>query len=81
MKYLFINLTIRDGERVYEYRCLTSTKCKNIYFAAEWYASHFWGFSKREKDFWKACNDEITIKVSKVKELTFPEFKYLNELF
>ena len=80
-KYLFITLFIRDGERVHTHRVLHTTKCRNIYFAAEYYAAHFWGYSSRENYGWLAWGGEIFIKVSKVIELTPSKYKYLSGLF
>ena len=83
MKYLFIILEIQDGEREYEYRLITTTNCKNILFAAEWYAAHFWGIGEKyskEDDFWWFDN-EITIRLAKVEEITDKQYQYLNELF
>lgn len=84
MKYLFIELNIRDGEREYEYRCLHTTSCENLDFAAEWYAAHFWGDSNLDrysKCRWEAWGGEISIGLEKYKELTKNEYDYLNELF
>lgn len=43
MKRLFIQLKIQDGEREHNHRVTTVTNCKNINFAAAWYAAHYWG--------------------------------------
>jgi hypothetical protein len=43
MKRLFIQLKIQDGEREHNHRVTTVTNCENIYFAAAWYAAHYWG--------------------------------------
>ena len=80
-KYLFITLSIRDGEREHTHRVLHATKCKNIDFAAEYYAAHFWGPSSREDGGWSAWGGEIFIEVSKVTELTPSEYEYLYGLF
>ena len=80
-KYLFITMFIRDGERVHTHRVLHTTKCKNIDFAAEYYAAHFCGPSSREDCGWLAWGGEIFIEVSKVTELTLSEYEYLSGLF
>ena len=80
-KYLFITLSIRDGEREHTHRVLHTTKCKNIDFAAEYYAAHFWGESELCDGAWYAWGGEIAIKLDSVKQITYPEYQYLNELF
>lgn len=86
MKYLFITLEIQDGERVHTHRVLETTNCKNINFAAEYYAAHYWGYGERTfKDMdnhaWFFHGDEIAIDVENVKELTKSEFDYVYNLF
>lgn len=81
LRYLFITLDVCDGERKHTHRVLHATKCKNIDFAAEYYAAHFWGDARREDCGWSAWGGEILIEVSKVVELTSSEYEYLFSLF
>lgn len=80
MKHLFITLEIQDGEREYTYRVLHTTPGNNINFAAERYASKFWGEGERERDFWWFFH-EITVRVYTVIELTENEFKLMSEIY
>jgi len=81
MKYLFIELKVRDGERVYTLRVLHTTCAKNINFVAERYASSFFsGKSTREDDFWW-FNYEVTARVQFVTELTEKEYKIMSDIF
>lgn len=82
MKYLFIVLQIHDGERTHTHRVLHTTKCKNINFAAQYYAAHFWGESERDiDDTWTAWGGEIDIELEKVVELTEEKYNELHKLF
>jgi len=81
LRYLFITLDVHDGERTHTHRVLHRTKCKNINFAAEYYAAHFWGYAMREDCGWSAWGGEILIEVSKVVELTSSKYEYLSRLF
>lgn len=81
LRYLFITLDVHEGERVHTHRVLHTTECKNIDFAAEYYAAHFWGYSSREDYGWSAWGGEIFIEVSKVTELIPSEYEYLSSLF
>lgn len=81
IKYLYIRIMVRDGEREHLHHCLNETKCDNINFAAEWYTSHFWGESTRDDNSWYAWNNEICITLKEVRELTKEKFEYLYDLF
>lgn len=80
-KKLFIELDVRDGERVHTHRVLTETTCEDINFAGQWYASHYWGETYRDGNSWYAWGGEIAITLKEVKELTKDEFKLLNKIF
>lgn len=81
LRYLFITLDVRDGERTHTHRVLHTTRCKNINFAAEYYAARFWGDARREDCGWSAWGGEILIEVSKVVELTLSDYENLSSLF
>jgi hypothetical protein len=83
MKYLFIELEIQDGERRHTHRQVHTTKCKNINFAAEYYAAHYWGYSERTfgENAWYAHAGEIAIECVDVKELTKSEYDFVYNLF
>lgn len=80
MKYLFIKLVVRDGEREYNLRVLHTTNCKNIDFAAIWYVAHFWGIpSYTDKDLYYHFGGETATSLYSFEELTETEYNYLNE--
>ena len=81
MKKLYIELTVQDGERKHTHRVLTQTTCEDTNFAAQWYAAHFWGESKREDDWWSSWGGEIAIRLVKVVELSETEYEILNKVF
>ena len=80
MKYLLITLQVREGERVHTHRCLETTNAKNIYFAAERFASKYWGYGEREDDYWW-FHGEIIVEVKSVIELTEYEYNLMSRLF
>lgn len=80
MKHLLITLEVRDGEREHTHRCLHTTRGNNIQFAAERYASTYWGEGTREDDYWWFFG-EIIVKLERVTELTEYEFKLMDNLF
>lgn len=81
MKRLFIELKIRDGERDHDHRVLTSTLGNNIQFAAQRYASSYWGYGKRDGNYWYVDGGEIAIKVTSVVEITEFEYKLMSRIF
>lgn len=83
MKYLYIRLEVRDGEREHIHHCLHTTNAKSIEFAAERYAASFWGGeSTHDKDGnWIAWDGEIMIKLEKVQKIAKNQYNFLNSLF
>lgn len=84
MKYLFIILNVREGEREHTHRVLHTTKANNVDFAAELYAARFWGDSfryDRDDDEWYAWGGEISIRLEKVVEISEEKYLELSELF
>ena len=79
-KHLFINLTVRDGEREHDHKVLHTTNASNINFAAQRYVSRFWGNGEREDDFWW-FDGEITARLEKVVQITKEEYERLSYLF
>jgi hypothetical protein len=83
MKHLFITLNVRDGEREHTHRILHTTNANNIWFAAQRYASTFWGEcderSKGDKG-WGFFN-EIIVEVENVVEITETEFQLMSDIF
>jgi hypothetical protein len=85
MKHLLITLKIQDGEREHTHRCLHTTTGNNVQFAAQHYASNYWGEGERDKilskDRWWFFGGEIAVLVESVTELTENEFKLMDEIF
>ncbi len=66
VKFLFIELSVQDGEREHTHRILETTKCENIDFAAAWYAAHFWGeTSSIDKETIIVCDGDGTARVKR----------------
>ena len=80
MRYLLINLEVREGERVHDHHCLHGTEGKNINFAAERYVSTFWGYGEREDNQWW-FHGEIIIKLESVVEISKHEHDLMSVLF
>jgi len=80
MKHLFIELEVREGERVHTHRILHTTLAENIYFAAERYVASFWGWGEREDNHWWFFG-EITATLKKVMEITEYEYKLMGRIF
>lgn len=96
MKYLYIELDIRDGEREHTHRVLHETSCENLDFAVMWYAAHYWGFGTKDLPYrwhdkpesersltdvrWYQQNDEICVEVGKWKELTKRQYNAVSKV-
>lgn len=80
MKYLLITLKVQDGERSHTHRNLHTTNAENINFAAERYASTYWGWGEREDNYWW-FHGEITVRLERVTEVSEYEYKLMSELF
>ena len=81
IKYLFIELEVREGERTHNHRVLLQTKLENVADAVEDYASDYWGESTKDGDFFMACNDEISIRVRKYKLLDKKTYDIMHDVF
>ena len=78
MKYLFIELLVQDGERSHTHKILHTTTGNDIKFAAERYASTYWGYGSYEHGIGWWFDGEIVVKVNNVIELTKEEFECLD---
>lgn len=82
MKYLFITLTIQNGEYEYNEKVLHITRCENIQFAAHKYAASFYGgVPERDGVWWYYYGGEVGVRMDKVVELTKEEYDFLDNLF
>lgn len=81
IKYLFIELEVREGERTHNHRVLFQTKLDNVVDAVDDYASNYWGESTKEGDFFMACNDEISIRICKYKLLDKKTYDIMHDIF
>lgn len=83
MKYLFIILIVQDGENRHDHKILHTTKCTDIKFAAEWYASHFYGDNgeRNTSDWWEFNCGCIVVELYSVLELTKFEYKLMSDIF
>ena len=81
-KHLFIELTVRDGEREHTHRVLHTTKAENIEFAVQRYVAGYWGFPDyRDGKSWYAHGSEIAITLDRYKVLTPEQYEVMNEVF
>lgn len=81
MKYLFITLSVQDGERNHTHRVLHTTNAKDINFAAERYAATYWGYGSHDEDGRWWFNGEMAIKVDNVVELSSNDYYLVNSIF
>jgi hypothetical protein len=83
MKYLFIHLEVQDGERRHDHRILHATKANDIVFAAQRYASTYWGTSSLNKEtgWWEYNACEFAIRVKNVIEISEYEHRLMSEIF
>ena len=81
VRHLFIHLEVREGERVHDHKVITSTKCKDLNFAVEWYTSHYWGHGERwfKDRRWFFWNGEIAATLKNWNDLTEEEYQILNK--
>ena len=81
MKYLYIEIEVREGEYEHNHRVLHTTNCKSLEFAVEWYTAHFWGYGSRDfDDDWWWWNGEHCGRTYKWKELTKEEYEFMNRI-
>jgi hypothetical protein len=80
LKYLYIRLVVREGEREHTHHCLHTTRAENIEFAVTLYTARFWGYSERVGDYWFAHGCEISISLETYKELSQEEHEMLHKL-
>lgn len=80
MKYLFITLTIQDGERSHTHRILHSTNAIDIKFAAQRYAASYWGHGSHTGEWWW-FQGEVALKLDFVTEISQTGYDYLSLLF
>jgi hypothetical protein len=70
VNYVYLQMTIVQGEFEHEHRVLFVTECKNIKFACMRYISRYWGTARRYKKFsndvW--LNSDMIVK----------KFSYIN---
>ena len=84
MKYLFIILIVQDGENRHDHKILHTTKCKDINFAAQWYASHLYGYgelTQHGKDWWEFYAGCIAVQMYTVRELSEYEYNLMSDIF
>ena len=78
LRYLFIHIEVRDGEREHDHKVLHTTKATNLEFAAQRYVASYWGWGKRDKNWWW-WNGEIMGRLASWKELTERDYNLLNQ--
>jgi hypothetical protein len=81
MKYLFITLTVQDGENRHTHRVLHTTNSKNISFASQLYARNYYGKGERNDDWWEFNAGCIAVKVENVREISEYEYKLMWDIF
>jgi len=83
MKRLFITLEVRDGEYEHTHRILHSTNANDIWFAAQRYASKYWGKcdERCKGDLGWSFFNELIVKVENVVELTEEQYQTMYDFF
>ena len=82
MKYLFITLKVQDGEHQHTHRVLHITTASSIQFAAQRYASTYWGYGEHNDDgWWEFESGCLALRVENVKEISEYEHKLLWDIF
>lgn len=81
-KYIYVEITIYNGEFEHDHKSIFATKCDNIEYATMYYIAHYWGLSEYSKysNCWEYENG-LAAKEAYHKELSEKEYKYLSELF
>ncbi len=86
-RFLFIAITVQDGENTHDHRVTYLTSGDNINFAAERYVAKYYGFGERQmkncgdKETWYFHGGTIAAKLHKVVEVDSETYRKLNELF
>ena len=78
-RFLYIRLDVQDGEREHTHHVLHTTTAENLAFAAQRYASTFWGKGVSDRGVWW-FDGEFTVKLDTYKELTQQQYDYLLDL-
>lgn len=83
-KYIFLNLTTKDGEREYSHETvheLPKDKDPNVW--ADEYCSEFWGVEPGEKeegsDWYEFDGGAVMTKVKEVKEISVTDYNVLKK--
>ena len=80
-KYLFVTLKVVDDGREYTQRCLLQTLCKDLEYAAQYLAAHFWDDSWLENGIWYSHGGGVATKVEDYKQLTYQEYEIVDRIF
>jgi len=81
IRYLFIHLEVKDGERTHNHRVLHTTRAKDLNFAVERYVSTFWGFGKVDKQSRWWDYGECAGRLKSFTEISREDYEMLNYLF
>lgn len=80
VKYVYVRLDVQDGEREHTHHCLLITKCENLHFAVQRYASTYWGEGSRDRDCWYFDDGSVAVSVYTYKELTAEEYNTMFDI-
>ena len=80
INYIFIKMSVTDGERKHDVTSLKTTLSDNINEVAEEHASTFYGEKEEKVDGgYYACGGEVFVKVKKVTQVTKKEYLTLKK--
>ena len=84
MKHLLITLIVQDGENRHDHRILHTTPGDNIQYAAQKYASNYYGDNSelnKETGWWEFNAGCIAVQMYSVVELSEYEYKLIKGIF
>lgn len=84
MKTIFFTLKLKN-DTILKIPTILKTNCKSIWFAAQWYAAHFYlypaTYVNKEEDSISFTAYGNTISVENIKEIPHEEYNQLDVLF
>jgi hypothetical protein len=81
MKYVYVRLTVQDGERQYTQHATVFTYGDNLWLAAIRYVATYFGQPDwRDSESWFFQGGEVATRMSTYEELTKEEFDLLNRI-
>lgn len=77
LRYVYLEMTIQQGEFEHQHRILFATRCSSVEFAVKWYIAHYWGCAERDGGNTVWLNGEMAVKSYKYKTLLMSEYQVM----